>query len=663
MADKDTPVSTPVSDKPPASATPAAPKAPDDLEAQKKKLAASHPGILPAVRHTPGSVKDIEARKQHLLATQRAVATGAAQRAKEEADKKKESGKPLNVVNPDPAAALGRATSGSAMALASAKAAHLTATKAKADLESKGMHAAAATLDKHIATHAAEIKKHSEKLDEEHASRDTGAHQQLTWAENKATGTHHGVNVGDPRGDAGQYRVKKEGDKWHVYRRASIWETKTPLQKQTDPKTGKEGRARAAKTRTMKFEHAGMPPFESAESAKVAAQRHHADKQAQISSRAANAKAAIIHDTHDKTAHSSVKEINRDRKQAVRTGATEVAAAKFTPAPSNLRSGLSPEARAKVGELNRKEPSGRPDAPQFSKEAGNLRYTSPGTKETGPAPASPSDEGTAARYGASKTGKPAGGVPARITEYDKEGKAHTKTTGVPYKTQEDQFNDRWRKQLHASIDEHNKTNTQKSLCNCCHCDSIEKGEVTMSKFEDIFKSDCTCPDCGGEIRKGGKGKKGKGAKRLGNEMDPHRHKPAGSGPVKGPQVGVHKTGHIQRDAVQPKNPTVKKGEAPDLNKALFPCVTHFALATYAGLDTDASLAKSVEANLKPGAGVESGLFVPPARNLAMEQEINKAMPPQFNKEKDDDGDSDDSSSDSTSSESSEASDDGSSSEE
>ena len=145
----------------------------------------------------------------------------------------------------------------------------------------------------------------------------------------------------------------------------------------------------------------------------------------------------------------------------------------------------------------------------------------------------------------------------------------------------------------------------------------------MSGFEDIFKSE-TCEHCGNEIQKGDKKRKKGVAKDIGNEMDPHRHKPAGSGPVIAPRAGVHKTGSVQRNAVQPKNPTVtNKSEQPDLSKALFPLNSNPQLVQYVGPENDQSLAKSIEIAAQPGSGTESGLYASSRRNLAMEQESAK----------------------------------------
>ena len=165
----------------------------------------------------------------------------------------------------------------------------------------------------------------------------------------------------------------------------------------------------------------------------------------------------------------------------------------------------------------------------------------------------------------------------------------------------------------------------KSMCTCCHCDSVSKGEeqMTIENFEDIFKSDeCVCEECGG-IRKGGKGK---GAKRLGNEEDPKAGKKVKTGSMVDHPRGGMKGAPVERDATKPANPTTKhrEGKGKNMAKAMFPMNGHVVLATYDGLG-DTSLSKSIEENLKPGAGTDGGLYVPPARNLAMEKEsIQKA---------------------------------------
>lgn len=185
-------------------------------------------------------------------------------------------------------------------------------------------------------------------------------------------------------------------------------------------------------------------------------------------------------------------------------------------------------------------------------------------------------------------------------------------------------------------EEPKKDETTKSMCNCCHCGSVSKGEepMTTNKIENIFKGDCVCPDCGG-VQKGSK--KADGAHALGNEDHPHKGKKGGQ--VEHPRGG--KKGKIDKK-VTPSNPTVEK--------AMFAVNTGFAAVEYAGLSEDNMLSKSIEMNLKPGAGAESGLYVPPARNLAMEQEsarIAKAdddssSEPEEPEESDDDEGSDDS---------------------
>ena len=165
-----------------------------------------------------------------------------------------------------------------------------------------------------------------------------------------------------------------------------------------------------------------------------------------------------------------------------------------------------------------------------------------------------------------------------------------------------------------------------------------------NKIEEIFKSEDVCPDCGGVVMKATGAKKGKGAKKLGNEMHPHKGKARGQ--VDHPRGGM-KGPAVQRDAVKPKNPTVEK--------AMFPVNSHYAATEYVGLEQDNVLAKSIE------SGSEA-LHVPPQRNLEMEKEsadIRKAFPPK----KDDDDESQDDENDSGESESeSESSDDGESSE-
>jgi hypothetical protein len=150
----------------------------------------------------------------------------------------------------------------------------------------------------------------------------------------------------------------------------------------------------------------------------------------------------------------------------------------------------------------------------------------------------------------------------------------------------------------------------------------------VKDFADIFKStDDTCPDCGGTIMKGGNKKgKAKGAKKLGNEADPHRGGKTGS-MVKQPRGGWQ-GGEVDREVVRPGNKTTQP------MKKSFAYSSSVAVVSYAGLEGDNALSKSIETNLKPGAGAESGLFVPPQRNLAMEQEsaVSKAFPPKQDEE-------------------------------
>lgn len=156
-----------------------------------------------------------------------------------------------------------------------------------------------------------------------------------------------------------------------------------------------------------------------------------------------------------------------------------------------------------------------------------------------------------------------------------------------------------------------------------------QGETKMSKelesFEEIFKSDgdeAHCPTCGGEVEiveKGGKKKmKARGvAKKIGNEMDPHK------GGKTGTFVDHKRPGSlgsaVDRDhAKKPHAPRsgVVKSEG---GEALFPqATTPFRLVQYTGLGEDAALAKQIEDSQDPQKA--HSLYTPSMRNLAVENE-------------------------------------------
>lgn len=142
----------------------------------------------------------------------------------------------------------------------------------------------------------------------------------------------------------------------------------------------------------------------------------------------------------------------------------------------------------------------------------------------------------------------------------------------------------------------------------------------IESFEDIFKSEGECcPTCGGDVEvveKGGKKKmkakmKGGVAKRVGNEMDPHKGKPSGSvfvGPSRAGSLG----GAVDRNASsKPRKP------ASGVVKS-FPSVDRVQLVQYEGLGMDAALAQQIQDSQDPTKPHQ--LYTPSARNLAVEQE-------------------------------------------
>jgi hypothetical protein len=121
-----------------------------------------------------------------------------------------------------------------------------------------------------------------------------------------------------------------------------------------------------------------------------------------------------------------------------------------------------------------------------------------------------------------------------------------------------------------------------------------------------------CPTCGGEaevVEKGGKKKlRGKGlAKRVGNEMDPHKGGKTGSF-VASKRTGGGEQSPERNHAVKPHAP--RSGVV----KAMFPMVSKVQLVEYTGLSEDNALAQQIEAS---HAGQDHTLFTPSQRNLAM----------------------------------------------
>lgn len=152
--------------------------------------------------------------------------------------------------------------------------------------------------------------------------------------------------------------------------------------------------------------------------------------------------------------------------------------------------------------------------------------------------------------------------------------------------------------------------------------TTNQGQTMSNEFEEIFKSEATCSECGQELEKGmkhkKKGAKGsmkvKGGKELGNEMDPHHGKKPGSF-VEHPRAGSLGGPVDRASSTHGGKPPVVHAEKS--LEAPFPMAKSVRLATYEGME-DSVLSKSIEHSLTPGA--LSNLHVPSQRNLAMEQE-------------------------------------------
>ena len=151
----------------------------------------------------------------------------------------------------------------------------------------------------------------------------------------------------------------------------------------------------------------------------------------------------------------------------------------------------------------------------------------------------------------------------------------------------------------------------------------EEHEMTHqpTQFDELFKSD-TCPTCGGEtvVKANATSKENiqRGNKDSTKHAKPGVQVPNGRPGKKGKDGKQGKKTKIvgkSMDGEETSEETsVDETPAYDLNKAMFPQAGRFSAVSYIR-DTDTELAKSIE------DGDESHRHVPPARNLAMEQEL------------------------------------------